>query len=129
MNTKLLDSCVLALKNTGYNHVLIEEDTGRLVAYYSPPNELLALSQSEDVMSGRVSMDPNVMFRPLEFDLVIEDWTESTCRPWVVIQPNGRRSPGVIYQADGSGPLRSAPGGSGAAIKKIGFMALTLAIG
>lgn len=129
MTTKLFNSCVKALKNTGYHHVLIEEGTGHLVAYYSPPSELLALSESEDVRSGRVSMDPDLMFRPLAFDLVISDWELPSCRPWVVIQPEGRNSPGVIYQKDGSGPVRTAPGGSGAAIKKVGVMALTLAIG
>lgn len=121
MSAKLFNNCVKELKEVGYYHVSIEKDTGRLVAAYTPPDEVLELMQKKD--AEYMSAQSYTAGRFREFDLVIDGWELDSCRPWVVIQPDGRRSPGHIY-SDGS-KVSYAPGKRSAAIKKIGEMALT----
>ena len=119
MSTKLFNNCVKELKEAGYYHVSIEKGLGRLVAAYTPPKEVLELMQDAEYMSGK----SRAAGRFNEFDLVILGWELDSCQPWVVIHPDGRRSPGHIY-LNGS-QVSYAPGKRSAAIKKIGEMALT----
>lgn len=122
MSTKLFNNCVKELKEVGYHHVSIEKDSGRLVAAYTPQKEVLELMKDAEYMSTQTLATG----RFNEFDLVIAGWELDRCEPWVVIQPDGRRSPGHIY-LDGS-QVSYAPGKRSAAIKKIGEMALTHAL-
>lgn len=123
MSTKLFNNCAKELKEVGYYHVYIEKDTGRLVAAYTPPEEVLELMQDAEYMSAQ----SYAAGRFREFDLVILGWEFDRCEPWVVIQPDGCRSPAHIY-SDGS-MVRYAPGKGSAAIEKIGAMALAHLLG
>ena len=123
MSTKLFNNCVKELKDVGYYHVSIAKDSGYLVAAYTPPKEVVELMQEAEYMSGQ----PCSAGRFNEFDLVIRGWELDSCEPWVVIQPDGRRSPGHIY-LDGD-QVRYAPGKRRTAIRKIGEMALANNIG
>jgi len=123
MTTKLFNNCVKELKEVGYYHVSIEKESGRLVAAYTPPKKVLELMQDAEYMSAQTVAEG----RFNEFDLVISGWELDRCEPRVIIQPDGRRSPGHIY-LDGS-QISSAPGKRSAAIKKIGQMALAHWIG
>ncbi len=127
MSTKLFNNCVKALKEVGYYYIFIQEGTGCLVAAYTPPKELREIMEDE---KKRDELGINECSGSCykEFDLVIADWELESCRPTVVMQPEGRNSPGRMYYPHGS-ILTYAPGKSSRAIRKIGEMALNGPIG